>query len=252
VVVPGETGSIKIEPIREVIDQASYRPFEGARRVTVIDEADALVPSAQNALLKTLEEPPSTCVFILVTSRQDDLLPTVRSRCSQLRFSRLEAAEVAAVLERDHGYTQRDALAAAATADGSVRRALDARANRHADAREAATLLLREAAGKHDPRARLERAKELVKGGSPASEREHLADRLRALSSLLRDLGILATGADARLLANLDLRPGLDGLAKSFGSERASRAFAAVDRAYGALERNVSPKVVADWVALQL
>ena len=72
------------------------------------------------------------------------------------------------------------------------------------------------------------------------------------MASLLRDLSLLAAGADARLLANLDLRPGLDGLAKLFSVERALRAFSAVDRAEGALERNVSPKVVADWLALQL
>ena len=82
--------------------------------------------------------------------------------------------------------------------------------------------------------------------------REHLAVRLQALASLLRDLGILASGADARLLANLDLRPVLDGLASTFDGERVLRAFTAVDRAEGALERNVSPKVVADWLALQL
>src|SRR5438046_4527684 len=76
VLEPGDTGSIKIEQVREVVDRAAYRPFEGRRRVVVIDEADALVPAAQNALLKTLEEPPSMSVFVLVTARPDALLPT--------------------------------------------------------------------------------------------------------------------------------------------------------------------------------
>src|SRR5918995_4432143 len=58
VVEPGEMGSIKIDPVREVIERAQYRPFEGRRRVVVIDDADALMPAAQNALLKILEEPP--------------------------------------------------------------------------------------------------------------------------------------------------------------------------------------------------
>ena len=53
---PGETGAIKIEQAREVVDRASYRPFEGRTRVVIIDEADTLVRAAQNALLKTLEE----------------------------------------------------------------------------------------------------------------------------------------------------------------------------------------------------
>src|SRR5687767_12229190 len=87
---PGESGSIKIEQVRAAIDRANYRPFEGRRRVTIIEEADALVPAAQNALLKTLEEPLPASVFVLVTSRPDTLLPTVRSRCAHLRFGRLQ------------------------------------------------------------------------------------------------------------------------------------------------------------------
>jgi hypothetical protein len=69
---------------------------------------------------------------------------------------------------------------------------------------------------------------------------------------MLRDLSIIATGADTRLLANLDLEAGLTPVAKRFDSARAVRAFTAVDRAQEALGRNVSPKVIADWLALQL
>src|SRR3954471_4417004 len=95
---PGDSGSIKIDPIRDAIDRSSYRPFEGRRRAVIIDEADALVPQAQNALLKTLEEPPSASIFILVTAKPDALLPTVLSRCPRLRFRALEPGEVAAAL----------------------------------------------------------------------------------------------------------------------------------------------------------
>jgi DNA polymerase-3 subunit delta' len=252
VVTPGETGAIKIEQVREAIEPTVYRPFEGKRRVTVIDDADALVPAAQNALLKTLEEPSASSVFILVTSRPDALLPTVRSRCSIMKFGRLSPADVAEVLERDHKFSRRDAVAMAAAAEGSMRRALDMQAGELADARSAVGGLLRDLRGRSDARARVERAKDLMAGGSPAAEREHLGVQLQALASMVRDLGVLSTGADERLLANVDLRAELDGLAKSFDSQRALRVFAAVDRAYGALERKVSPKVVADWLALQI
>src|SRR5262245_15129590 len=60
VLQPGENGSIRIEQVRDVIDRSTFRPFEGSRRVVIIDRAEALVPAAQNALLKTLEEPPSS------------------------------------------------------------------------------------------------------------------------------------------------------------------------------------------------
>src|SRR6202035_1676577 len=90
-VSPNDNGNIRLEQVLEVIDRAQYRPFEGRRRVVIINDADALVAHAQNALLKTLEEPTPSSVFILVTARPDMLLPTVLSRCPQLRFRPLSA-----------------------------------------------------------------------------------------------------------------------------------------------------------------
>ena len=190
-VSPGDNGSIKIEQVRDVIDRTMYRPFEGRRRVTILDDADALIQAAQNSLLKTLEEPPSSSVFILVTSRPDALLPTVRSRCSQIRFGRLSSGDVAAVLEGAHKYARREALAVAAASDGSVGRALNTRAEDFSDARGDAEALLRSARNRSDARTRVERAKDLIKGGSgpAAAEREHLGLRLQALASLARRPG---------------------------------------------------------------
>jgi DNA polymerase-3 subunit delta' len=258
-IAPGETGTIKIEQVRDAVESAVYRPFDGTRRVFLVEEAEALVAPAQNALLKTLEEPRPSSVFILISAMADTLLPTVRSRCSHLRFGRLTAAEVASVLMRDHGYGESDARAVAALADGSVGRALEAQAAEYADARQVAIDLLTGASGGGDVRARLERAKPLTakRGGAGAAagsraDREQVAVHLQALSSVLRDVSILATGADTSLLANLDLESGLTTLARRFDSRRAVRAFTAVDQAQDALDRNVSPKIVADWVALQL
>lgn len=254
VVAPGDTGAIKIEQVREAIDRTIYRPFEGRHRVTILDEADALLPAAQNALLKTLEEPPSSCIFILVTSRPDALLATVRSRCAHIRFGRLSSGDVATVLERSHKYAKREALAVAAASDGSVGRGLHAQADEFSGARGDAEALLRSTRIRGDARARVERAKDLIKGGGgPAAlERDYLGLRLQALSSLARDLGLLTSGAGIELLANVDLRDELEALAKSFDGERALGLFAAVDRAQSALDHNVSPKVVADWLALQV
>jgi DNA polymerase-3 subunit delta' len=248
---PGEMGSIKIEQVRAAIERAVFRPFEGRRRVTIIEQADALVDAAQNAMLKTLEEPLPASVFVLVTSRADTLLPTVRSRCAHLRCGRLQMAEVATVLERSHRYSHADALTAAAASDGSVRRALDLEADEFADARSDAERLLAVAA--RDPRTRLEQAKALLKGsGTPAAEREHLGARLMAMTSLMRDAGLVASGANAQLLANLDRKPVVESLARTLGVDRIGRIFTAIARAEEALERNVSPKVVADWIAINV
>jgi DNA polymerase-3 subunit delta' len=215
----------------------------------IIDDADALMPEAQNALLKTLEEPPPASVFVLVTSRPDLLLPTVRSRCQRLRFGALSASDVAAVLIRDHGFDAPAAHAAAAAADGSIGRALDRDVEDASAARDAAARLLTSAAAAKDPRRRLDAARAL---GAGAAERNALAERLRALSSLLRDIGALHARAPDGVLANLDLKPALESAGRSFDPDRVDAAFAAVDRALAALDRNASPKIVADWVALNL
>jgi DNA polymerase III subunit delta' len=221
VVVPGDTGSIRIDQVRDVIDRSGFRPFEGRRRVVIVDEADMMAPPAQSALLKTLEEPPPSSVFVLVTSRPDMLLPTVQSRCPRLRF-------------QTAGHEPVDP-----------------------DAREVAQQVLDRAAATDDPPARIDGARDLLAntGSGGRGDREQLASHLQAMASLLRDVEVIATRAKAPQaggLANPDARPALDRLAKSFGGDRGIRAFAAVDRALAALSGNAGVKIVADWLVLQL
>ncbi len=246
---PGETGSIKVDQVRQAIERSAYRPFEGRRRVVIVDDADAMEASAQNALLKTLEEPPPASTFVLVTARPDVLLPTVRSRCQRLRFGRLAPSDVAAVLMRDHGFSEPEAHSAASLADGSIGQALEGDSDAYAGARDAASAMLTQVATATDSRARLAAAKAL---GGDKVDREELGRRLRLVASMLRDLGILLSRADERTLANGDLKPGLQRLTRSYDGERAVRAFSAVDRALAALDRNASPKIVADWLAFQI
>lgn len=77
---------------REVIANVSYRPFEGERRVFVIEAADAMAEESQNALLKTLEEPPDYAHMILISAEPAALLDTVLSRCQRIAFTPLPAA----------------------------------------------------------------------------------------------------------------------------------------------------------------
>ena len=220
IVEPGDTGSISVDQVRNVIDRAGYKPFEGRRRVVILDEADAMAAHAQSALLKTLEEPPPSSVFILVTARPDMLLATVQSRCPRLRFP---AAETEAV---------------------------------DTDAREIAQRVLEEVAASHQPPERLEAAKDLLAGtgggNTGAEDRAQVSSHLQAMASLLRDVELLSTRADIRGLANADVRPDLDRLTKAYHGERGLRAFTAVDRALVALDRNASVKIVADWLVLSL
>ncbi len=248
---PQDSGVIKVDQVRDAVDRAAYRPFEGKRRVVIVDDADALMPQAQNALLKTLEEPPSASVFLLVTARPDALLATVRSRCPQLRFRVLSVEEVAGAL-RSRGASEAEARAVAANAGGSIGRALQASMGDLVESRDVATRVLLSVAAARDVRGRLESAKDLVpKATAGASERDQLSLHLRAMASLLRDVALLGSGADAGALANADVRHDLDRLS-TFAGDRGIRAFGAVDQALTALDRYASAKIVADWVLLQI
>src|SRR5918993_726980 len=249
---PGDTGSIKIDQIREAIDRAAYRPFEGRRRVVIIDRAEQMVVNAQDAILKTLEEPPNASTFILVTDTPDTLLPTIRSRCQRLRFGRLSPGDVAEVLIARHEYVELDAHAAASLSDGSVGRALEGGSEDFVDARAAALQLLETVADDPPPARRIAGAMNLPGASRSKADRDALGQSLRALASILRDLVALTAQAEERALANADLRPKLQRLLRSFDNDRTLRAFSAVDRALNALDRNASPKIVADWLAFRI
>src|SRR5262249_50667507 len=162
---PGDSGSIKIDQVRDAIDRAAYRPFEGRRRLVIVEGADALVGEAQNALLKTLEEPPPSSVFVLLTSRPDLLLPTLLSRGHRLRFGALAESDVARVLMNDHGFSDADAHAAAAASDGSIGRALEENTEDAIEARSTAARVLEAVAGSTSPQRRLDGARALAGSG---------------------------------------------------------------------------------------
>src|SRR5262245_4208085 len=233
---PGDTGAIKIDQVRDAIERSAYRPFEGRRRVVIVNDAEALNVEAQNALLKTLEEPPAASTFILVTSRPDLLLPTVLSRCQRLRFGRLSPADVAAVLMRSHDYEPGDAHASASVSDGSIGAALEGGSEGFVDARDAAMQLLQTVSTSTDPRRRLDGARTLAGGVRAGADRDELARRLRALATMLRDILLLKAPADDLWLANADLKPVFKKVLHAFDAERALRGYAAIDKALDALD----------------
>lgn len=250
---PDDRASIKIDVVREVLSRTSFRPFEGRKRVVLIREADSLEPASQNALLKSLEEPPPGTMFILTTAVPGALLPTVRSRCMRLRFGRLTSNEVAAALMRDHDYSDAEAREAAPLADGSLGQALALIDNDVSMFRELAIGLLRHSAGRSDTQSRVQAASALHTGGSKKERtREDVALVLRLMASMLRDLEAINAGADRAVIANPLLMGDLEPLARAYSGDRARSAFGAVDRALTALERNAGTKVVTEWLAVQM
>jgi len=93
----GET-SIKISQVREMISDLSVKPYSGNWRIVIIDEAERMTPEAQNSLLKSLEEPLSYNIFILITSHPQSILPTIRSRCQSYHFQPLNSQAIKKIL----------------------------------------------------------------------------------------------------------------------------------------------------------
>jgi DNA polymerase-3 subunit delta' len=227
-----------------------YRPFEARRRVYIIDPADELTTEAQDALLKTLEEPPASAILILVTAYPDTLLPTIQSRCRRLRFGPLAEHDVARVLT-NRGVDPARARLLAAASGGSVGRALAEEAGSLTEDREAAMALIVAAATRGSVAARLKAATALAQHGSKRRDREAVAARLATVASLVRDLTAIDAGAPDEVV-NADLIGSLHEAARGFDAGRLSSAFGAVSQAQAALDRNASPKIVADWVALTI
>jgi len=122
---PNEKGErlseeILVAEVRRLAEFLHLSATEGGRRVVIVDCADEMTRSAANALLKMLEEPPPRVTFLLVSHRPARLLPTIRSRCRELRLPALEARHMAAALEQAGIEPPADAAALAELAGGSV------------------------------------------------------------------------------------------------------------------------------------
>jgi DNA polymerase-3 subunit delta' len=196
--------SIKIEAVRDLVGEVQSRPFEAATRAFVIDDAHLMTEQAQNAFLKSLEEPPATSRILLVTAEPDRLLPTIRSRCQTLRASALTSEQVEAFLS-ERGVAADEARLRASVSAGSIGRALSFDTDGYMDARESALAAV-EAAGS-SPFAAMAAADSLADNDAPLVA-------LVAMRSLLRDVAALHAGAAADMLVNSDLEGRLRALAQ--------------------------------------
>ncbi|HWE04188.1 MAG TPA: DNA polymerase III subunit gamma/tau [Tepidisphaeraceae bacterium] len=205
-----------VDNVREVIENSAYRPARSRFKIYIIDEAHMLSKQAFNALLKTLEEPPSHVKFILATTEAEKLLPTILSRCQRYDFRNIPTREIAAHLadlcKREKIEADDDALMLVAKAGaGSMRDSLSlldrllSIGEKHLTADMIERLLglpksqllfdLAESIGAGDVKAVLGQANAIVQGGLSVDS------LIVALVDHLRNLLILRTcGADSELV----------------------------------------------------
>jgi DNA polymerase III subunit delta' len=186
---------IKIDQVRELQKELSYRPFEAPKKACIIDGADKFNLSSGNALLKTLEEPPGDALMILIAPERSALLQTILSRCQALQFQPLSAELIEARLVRDH-FPEEAARVAATLSGGSLRRGIEIATDGVLEGR--GSFLERVMAlNLRDIAALFAAAEEF------AADKERLPGLLELLISFLRDILIYRSTPEA--LANADL-----------------------------------------------
>lgn len=89
-IINPDGNSIKIEQIRKLILKSSEKPIISNKKVYIINDSDVMTKEAQNSLLKTLEEPPNYLIIILITSNENKLINTIRSRCTKIQFNKIQ------------------------------------------------------------------------------------------------------------------------------------------------------------------
>ena len=118
-------GSIGVDDVREQInDTIMIRPYSSYYKIYIVDEAEKMTVQAQNALLKTIEEPPAYAVIILITTNQEAFLPTILSRCVQMKLKPLKDFTIRNYLTQNLHIAEKDADICAAFARGNLGKAI--------------------------------------------------------------------------------------------------------------------------------
>jgi DNA polymerase-3 subunit delta' len=224
---PRPEPEIRVGQVRDLVADVPGAPFEARRRVFIVDDAHGMNESSQNALLKSLEEPPPRSHLMLVSSRPLALRQTIRSRCQVLRFGPLGREDIVAFLSGRHGLDGEEARLRAALAGGSLGAALAFESESYRSLREGLLSLL-ERAGELDGVGRLQEADAL-------EQSEDASLLLTTLRSLLRDLAALRTGAGREGLFNGDVADRLEPLAAGPLGARAGELAGEVGRTRAAL-----------------
>lgn len=243
--VPEKKTVVGVSEVREAIFEISHAPFEADFRVWIIEEGERLTDEAQNALLKTLEEPPGRSVIVLVTSLEGTLLPTVSSRCRLVRFQSLAITQVESAL-LSLGTEAELAKTLSSLCGGSYGAALSLlREPKILQEQESVMELFCQLPGK-DLWGAIETAQALEK--SKLASHEALID---LGLSIFRDLLVLSAGAGDLVVHKKRLGT-LENLARSLSPSTIRAAVRDFQEADHHLHRNVSPRLLLQRLCINL
>ena len=277
-----------VDQIRDVMADTLLAPIQAKRKVYIIDRVDLLGTAAANAFLKTLEEPPSDVVLILLGRTRESVLPTIVSRCQVVPFRHIPASEAAGILVQNTGCTLPEASIAIEACGGSITKAADfLRSKERARLRLTMTQALASLARADDldvlgyaaeivlaskapldqvrreqERVLDERSEFLQKSALKTLETRHKRalsqasfELLRQMTSVakswLRDVEMICSGAE-RFVINVDCLDALRDCAERTDLARVCRALMRVQAADEAISYNVSPQVSIEAMLFEI
>lgn len=230
-----KAASIRISLTRELLKELRLRPYEAGGRVVVVRDADRMRNDQYSAMLKSLEEPGQSTVWVLTTSRPNRLPATIRSRCLRLRFGPLAEDDIVRFLTGQAGVDSDQARLLAAVSAGSLGRALLWRDEDIGSVRDAALDMLKPAIG-GDAGGVLAEAAKVSRG----TNRETIRRVLEFQMLWLRDVLRLANGAGDEALVNRDRLADLKRSAGRVGVGELKRRLAILEEIGRAIEGNVN------------
>jgi DNA polymerase III subunit delta' len=233
--------SILVDSVRHLEAEANFRPYEAGARIFIVDDVDKMNPSASNALLKTLEEPPETTYIFLITSRPDSLLPTIRSRCQTLRFAPVGITSIEQFLIGDRAFSHDEARLASRLSRGSVGRAVSINVAAFTAMRDRMLNVLRRAILGKDRAGLLKLSEE----ASDAKNKDSFEESLDTLESLIHDVWLISLGAEQQVL-NVDLQDELANLAAAAEPGRFPHWVTAIEKMRSDLIVNINKRISAD------
>lgn len=230
---------ISIQQIRELERELNYRSFSGGRKIAVIDPAMSMNLASQNALLKTLEEPPQDSLIILIAANAGALLPTVRSRCLRLPFAPLTRREVAGFLQAKLAMNAGDAEFLAAMSMGSIGAAVNLDKDELIEKRRnwVDTLSSLKAGDHHAA---------MLAAEALSANRDDALKFLKWSESWYRDVLVHAVTENAGALVNLDLLEQIRQQSVSNSAETALNAISRVADAAAGIQRNLNRRMVLE------
>lgn len=238
---------IKIAQTRALAEEVVYRPREGRQRFFIIDEADRLREEAANSLLKTLEEPPPTSTLILLTSRPNSLLQTIRSRSQRLNFAPLTIAEMETYLTQHYPRPAADTALLARVTGGRIGQATAFDLSVYRQERRSLIELLDLLVSGKD-RVRLLKAAEYI----GKKEREEFEKELDLITSLLRDVFLLSGGGSQTEIVNVDVADRLQQLAEKIGLAKSIRWSEKIGEVRRGLRVNINRQIAMEAALLGL